>query len=137
MTQEVEESDLPAITQMARLRFLGEEVAKQYMTEDELILATMANLKYLDLNVDFFEEDLEIKGFFCIWIPYILDSLKYGFVNENYTILPIYDDFALDSDFKRGLIKAKKNHKWGVIDKKENEIVPFIYDNARNIKYCK
>jgi len=44
-------------------------------------------------------------------------------------IIPLkYDDAE---DFSEGFAKVKKDGKWGVIDKKGNTVIKFIYDEIK------
>jgi hypothetical protein len=122
------ERELYEITQLARLKFLGEEVAKQVMTEDEQIVATMACLKYIDLN---FEIDTE--GKFKI-------NGKLGMVAKEGFVLPFYDIINIDGDQKfpiRVEQRDKKNHlnsKVNFVDTKSEELSKEGWDYADDFK---
>jgi hypothetical protein len=100
------EHELYEITQMARLRFLGEEVAKQYMTEDEWIIATMACLKYIGLELN-----INHNGVFVF-------NGKQGFVSKEGVVLPLYYNtwyFRL----REGFIEVKrKDGEWNHVNMK-------------------
>lgn len=61
---------------------------------------------------------------------------KWGFINEKGIIIaePKYD--AIDQTyaiaFKNGMAKVKLNNKWGFINTTGKEIIPTIYDSAKN-----
>jgi hypothetical protein len=100
------ERELYEITQLARLKFLGEEVAKQVMTEDDLIIALMACLKYIDLK-------LKIDRFGKFEI-----NKKQGLVSKKGFILPLYDAVwsFRDNHHKNGVYyraRVKNNHFYG------------------------
>jgi hypothetical protein len=67
-------------------------------------------------------------------IPFLLKNGKMIFV-DSITLKPItgieYEDLEL---FNEGLSAAKKNNKWGYVDKKENVVIPFTYKYAYDFK---
>jgi hypothetical protein len=104
---EYSERELYEITQLARLKFLGEEVAKQVMTEDDLIIALMACLKYIDLKLK-----IDTEGKFKI-------NGKWGRVcGMGGFILPLYEwisDFDEES-FCRAKVSTKGVIKEGLLN---------------------
>jgi hypothetical protein len=116
---EYSERELYEITQMARLKFLGEEVAKQAMTEDELIIATMACLKYIDLDIKIDKDGkFKIKG-------------KEGLVSEEGFVLPLYD--AVWS-FHEGFAVVEQGGKEGHINTKGELLADKWYDEVWNFR---
>jgi hypothetical protein len=110
---EYSEQELYEITQLARLKFLGEEVAKQAMTEDELIVALMACLKYIDL-------DIKINSFGKFEI-----NEKMGLVTKEGFVLPLYDEVW---EFAEGFASVKQGHKYGHINTKGELLADKWYD---------
>ncbi|MEX1000938.1 MAG: WG repeat-containing protein [Crocinitomicaceae bacterium] len=59
---------------------------------------------------------------------------KYGFIDRSGKIVtdPIFEDFEFNSS--EGLIRAKKNSKWGFVDQFGNTKIEFLYSEACNFK---
>jgi hypothetical protein len=100
---EYSKQELYEITQLARLKFLGEEDAKQVMTEDEWIIATMACLKYIDLELIVDDDDgrFDFNG-------------KMGVVSKEGYIIPIYDYIHL---FTEGIAMVRIANNYFHVDK--------------------
>jgi hypothetical protein len=123
------EQELYEITQLARLKFLvekpayrylGEKVAKHVMTEDEWIIATMACLKYIDLELEFGEEGkFKING-------------KMGLVSEEEFVLPLYQEV---SSFSEGFARVKQGDKWNHINAKGELLGNKWWDDVGFLRY--
>ncbi len=109
---EYSETDLLAITQRARYLFLGEEVAKQVMTDEEMAMATMVLLKFPNLGIRF--DNFEPNKFEWFLDDDLSDKFRlYGRVDKYCSIPPIYEYI---SELREGLVKVSKKDKSYFID---------------------
>ncbi len=133
------ERELYEITQLARLKFLGEKVAKQVMTEDELIVALMACLKYIDLDIKIdtggkfkingklglvSEEGFVLPFYIEVWpfqggFAVVRQGDKYGHINTKGELLG-NKWYVEVGHFQGGFASVKQGDKWGYIDKEGN-----------------
>lgn len=102
----------------------------------EIILS----VKYTDIINIYDKKDVFDEVAFLVCNKGVWNKVNLlGVVNRfNKQLIPIkYDE--IDHDFveilkEEGLIRAKKNGKWGFLDKSGKEIIPFVYENVWNFK---